>query len=222
MIAALQFALACFFAIFPIVNPFSSAALLVALTPGETQKRRTDQARRAIYFMTAIMIVSYFAGTYILSFFSISRPALVLAAGVLVCRSGWRALTGTERLTPAQQEEGLAKEDISFTPLGIPMLAGPGTISVVIGLSADAQGVLRHGAAVMAILLVAIVSYAVMSAAPAVVKFLGRTGQAAVSKVMGLIILCVGIQFLINGLAMVAPEVFHATASSVTRGGGLP
>jgi len=219
MIAALQFGLACFFAIFPIVNPFSAAALLVALTPGETPRRRAEQARRAVYFMTGIMIVSYFAGTYILSFFSIGRPALVLAAGVLVCRSGWRALTGTERLTAAQQEEGLAKEDISLTPLGMPMLAGPGTISVVIGLSADAQGVLRHVAAVAAMLLVAIVSYAVMHAAPAVVRVLGGTGQAAVSKVMGLIILCVGIQFLINGLAMVAPGAFHPAMQPATAGG---
>jgi len=210
MMPAMQFGLACFFAIFPIVNPFSAASLLVALTPGETNQRRSEQARRAVWFMTGVMLVSYFAGTWILNFFSISRSALVLAAGVLVCRSGWRALTGAERLTAAQQEEGLVKEDISFTPLGMPMLSGPGTISVVIGLSADARGLLANAAAVGAMLLVALLSYAVLGAAPAVVRILGQTGQAAVSKIMGLIILCVGIQFLINGLATVAPGVFGA------------
>jgi multiple antibiotic resistance protein len=155
--------------------------------------------------MTAIMVVSYFAGAWILSFFSISRPALVLAAGVLVCRSGWRAITGAERLTQAQQDEGMTKVDISLTPLGMPMLAGPGTISVVIGLSADARGLLANAGAVGAMLAVSLVSYLVLGAAPAVVRFLGETGQAAVSKVMGLIILCVGIQFLINGLTVIAP-----------------
>lgn len=209
MLAFLQFALACFAAIFPIVNPFSAAALLLALTPGETAKRRGGQARRAVLFMTGIMIVSYFAGSYILSFFSISQPALVLAAGLLVCRSGWRALTNTERLTQAQQREGRAKVDISLTPLGMPMLAGPGTISVVIGLSADARGILFHMAALAAILAVSLVSSLVLSAAPTVVRILGQTGQAAVSKVMGLIILCVGVQFLINGLSVVAPGMIH-------------
>ena len=209
MLAAFQFGLACFFAIFPIVNPFSAAALLIALTPGETEQRRSEQARRAICFMTAIMIVSYFAGAWILSFFSISRPALVLAAGVLVCRSGWRALTGAERLTQAQQEEGMTKVDISLTPLGMPMLAGPGTISVVIGLSADARGLLPNAGALGAILAVSLVSYLVLGAAPTVVRILGQTGQAAVSKMMGLIILCVGIQFLINGLSVVAPGLIR-------------
>ena len=79
MRAALSHFLACFVAIFPIVNPFSAAALLVALTPGETNQRRREQARAAVMFMLAIMVVSYFAGTYILDFFSISRSALVLA-----------------------------------------------------------------------------------------------------------------------------------------------
>lgn len=207
--ASLQFSLACFFAIFPIVNPFSAAALLVALTPGESAERRRHQARRAVLFMTAIILVAYFAGTWILNFFSISRPALILAAGILVCRSGWRALTVTERLTAAQQEEGVHKVDISFTPLGMPMLAGPGTISVVIGLSADAASLPMHAAAVVAILAVSAASFAVLGAAPAVVRALGQTGQAAVSKVMGLIILCVGIQFVINGLSLVAIDMMR-------------
>ncbi len=204
---ALSHFLACFVAIFPIVNPFSAAGLLVALTPGESNQRRRDQAKRAVIVMLAIMIVSYFAGTYILDFFSISRSALVLAAGLLVCRSGWRALTGTERLTPQQREEGMQKTDISFTPLGMPMLSGPGTISVVIGLAADTSRVQFHAAAVGAMAVVAAISYAVLRVAPAVVAKLGSTGEAAVSKLMGLIILCVGVQFLINGVLLVAAQI---------------
>lgn len=200
----LKYGLAAFIAIFPIVNPFSSAFLLVALTPGETLERRREQARRAVVFMTSILVVSYFAGSAILNFFSITRPALVLAAGVLVCRSGWRALTVTDRLTPEQREEGLHKVDISLTPLGMPMLAGPGTISVVIGLSSDASTVARNAAGIAAILVVAALSYLVLAAAPRVSSRLGRTGEAAISKVMGLITLSVGIQFLINGVTMVA------------------
>ncbi|HKY31135.1 MAG TPA: MarC family protein [Candidatus Polarisedimenticolia bacterium] len=215
MAGVVQFGLACFFAIFPIVNPFSAAALLVALTPGDTQRRRVEQARRAVSFMTGILLVSFFAGTAILSFFSISGPALVIAAGVLVCRSGWRAITGADRLTPAQREEGVAKVDISLTPLGMPMLAGPGTISVVIGLSADSPGVWRSAAAVAAMVAVAAASYLVLAAAPLVVRWLGETGQAAVSKVMGLIILCVGIQFLLNGLSAVAPRFFQAAPAAI-------
>lgn len=203
---AFRFGLACFISIFPIVNPFSAAILLLALTPGDSAEHRRGQARRAVFFMTSILLVSYFAGSSILSFFSISRPALVLAAGVLVCRSGWRALTVTDRLSPEQREEGLHKIDISFTPLGMPMLAGPGTISVVIGLSADAIGVARNTVAVVAILTVSLLSYLILAAAPAVSKGLGRTGEAAISKVMGLITLAVGIQFLINGMSAVVAQ----------------
>jgi multiple antibiotic resistance protein len=203
----LKFALAAFIAIFPIVNPFSAAFLLVALTPGGSLPHRREMARRAVLFMTSILVVSYFAGSAILNFFSISRPALVLAAGVLVCRSGWRALTVTDRLTPEQREEGLHKVDISLTPLGMPMLAGPGTISVVIGLSSDATGVAKTVTGIVVIFVVALLSYLVLAAAPAVSEKLGRTGEAAISKVMGLITLSVGIQFLINGVSMVVRQL---------------
>jgi multiple antibiotic resistance protein len=207
LLEAAKFALACFVAIFTIVNPFSAAGLLVALTPGDTDESRRRQVDRAILFMTAIMLVSFFAGAYVLRFFSISQPALVLAAGLLVARSGWRTLTGTDRLTPAQREESLHKVDISFTPLGMPLLAGPGTISVLIGLAADSSGAMRDGAAVVAILLVSAVSWPVLRAAPAVVRRMGSSGEAALSKVMGLLILCVGIQFLINGIGMVVRDL---------------
>jgi multiple antibiotic resistance protein len=200
---SLRFGLRAFVAIFPIVNPFSAAILLLALTPGETNERRRAQARRAVLFMTVIILGAYFVGSAILNFFSISRPALVLAAAVLVCRSGWRALAVTERLSAEQKEEGLHKEDVSLTPIGMPMLAGPGTISVVIGLSADAGGIPGNTAAIVAILAVSVVSYLVLAAAPAVARRLGRTGEAAISKVMGLITLSVGIQFAINGVSMV-------------------
>lgn len=204
---ALRFGVRAFVAIFPIVNPFSAAILLLTLTPGDSNARRREQAGRAVVFMTSILVVSYFAGSAILNFFSISRPALVLAAAVLVCRSGWRALAVTDRLSPEAREEGLHKEDVSLTPIGMPMLAGPGAISVAIGLSADAGGVSNYTAGIVAILLVSVVSYVVLAAAPAVSRRLGRTGEAAISKVMGLITLAVGIQFLINGISMVVREL---------------
>lgn len=196
----LRFGLACFVAIFTIVNPFSAAGLLVALTPGQAVSQRRAQVTRAVAFMTAIMIVTYVAGSYVLRFFSVSQSALVLAAGLLVARSGWRTVTVTDRLSPEQRQEGVQKLDISLTPLGMPLLAGPGTISVLIGLSADARGPAFHLAGMTAILLVAATSWLILRAAPAVAARLGRSGEAALSKVMGLLILCVGIQFLINGL----------------------
>jgi len=204
---ALKFGVRAFVAIFPIVNPFSSAILLLALTPGDSNARGREQAARAVAFMTSILVVSYFAGSAILNFFSISRPALVLAAAVLVCRSGWRALAVTDRLSPEAREEGLHKEDVSLTPIGMPMLAGPGSISVVIGLSADAAGVSSNAAGIVAILVVALLSFLILAAAPAVSRRLGRTGEAAISKVMGLITLSVGIQFLINGVSMVVRDL---------------
>ena len=207
MIEAASFALACFAAIFPIVNPFSAAGMLVALTPDQEAARRNEQSRRAVVFMTAIMLVAYMAGSYILNFFSISQPALILSAGLLVCRSGWRSITGAERLSSEQRAEGEQKVDVSLTPLGMPMLAGPGTISVVIGLSAEAHTFAHHLAAVVAMLAVAVVSYGVLKAAPSVVRFLGKTGEAALTKVLGLLILSVGIQFMINGLRMVAGDL---------------
>lgn len=206
----LTFGLACFVAIFTIVNPFSAAALLVALTPGDTLEARRRQAWRAVVFATAIMVVSYFVGKYVLRAFSISQPALVLAAGFLVCRSGFKTVTGSPRLTPAQTEESVHKEDISLTPLGMPMLAGPGTISVLIGLSADADRFAKHLMCMAAIFAVAALSLLVLRAAPAITSRLGATGEAAVSKVLGLLVLCVGIQFLINGMRAAFPTFLAA------------
>jgi len=200
----LRFCLACFVAIFTIVNPLSAAGLLVALTPGQSAEQRRAQVTRSVSFMTCIMIATYVAGSYVLRFFSVSQPALVLAAGLLVARSGWRTVTGTDRLTPEQRQESVDKLDISLTPLGMPLLAGPGTISVLIGLSADARGPAFHLAAMIAILAVSASAWLILRAAPAVAARLGRSGEAAISKVLGLLILCVGIQFLINGLRMLS------------------
>ena len=204
---SVKLGLAAVFAIFPIVNPFSAAALLVALTPGSSAESRAAQARRAVAFMTAILVAAFWIGEYVLRFFSISEPALVLAAGCLVFRSGWRTLTGTERLSEAQRQEGLHKPDISLTPLGMPLLAGPGSLSVVIGFAARSRGIVEDLAVVAAILVVSVASWAVLRAAPRVATRLGATGEAALSKVMGLIILCVGVQFLINGLRMVVADL---------------
>jgi len=207
MLDASRFLLYCFVSIFTIVNPVSAAALLVSLTPGESDLRRREQALRAVLFMTTLMVGTYFVGAQVLQLFSISMPSLALAAGVLVARSGFRSVAGADRLTPAQREEGIAKSDISLTPLGMPMLAGPGTIAVLIGLSTEARGLAANLAALVAMLLVSATSYAVLWAAPAVVARLGRTGEAALTKLMGLIILCVGIEFLIRGISEVLRAV---------------
>ena len=189
-------------ALLPIVNPFAAAPMVVSMTASLTDEDRRDQVRRACIYMFCILAAFLVAGGLIMQFLGISIPGLRVAGGLVIAGVGFRMLFLPQPST-AYAESG-PKHDIAFTPLAIPSLAGPGSIAVVIGMSTVAQAdryvLLRHTMIVVGIALTALVCYFVLRAATRLARFLGPSGMSGMTGIMGFLLVCIGVQFVINGV----------------------
>lgn len=198
----MQLIIATLAALIPIINPFSTGPLFLALTQGFTDVERKQQAKKGVIYMTAILIVSLFAGSFIMTFFGLSLPGMRIAGGILVAGVGLGMLKPKDNFDRTDEELKEAKKmtDISFTPLAMPSLSGPGAISVVIGLGSLVEEWYDYAFISLGIVMVAIIVFIVLRSANKLVRYLGVNGLNAMTKIMGFIILCVGVQFIVNGV----------------------
>lgn len=203
----LETVLATFAGLLPIANPFSTAVVFLALSRRFSASHRGAQAWRASLYMVLVLWTFLFAGALIMNFFGISIPALRIAGGLIVARIGFGMLAAGDGSEPQQAAE--ADAEIAFTPLAMPMLSGPGSIAVTIGMAAGSEGILEHFAVAGGIALVGVVSYLVLRQAPRVSALLGSQGLDALTRIMGFLLVCVGIQFITVAIGeILADEVF--------------
>src|ERR1700689_5179840 len=132
-------AAATFLALFPIVDPFGGIPIFFSMTSSWTAHERRRTAVKTGLWVFIILVTFLFFGRFVLSFFGISLPVLKIAGGLIVANTAWGMVTSTSRITPAESNEAATKEDISFAPLAMPLLSGPGSIGVVMGLAAHAD-----------------------------------------------------------------------------------
>jgi multiple antibiotic resistance protein len=199
-------------ALLPIVNPLSAVGLVVTITANLTDAERHDQIKRACIYMFFILTAFLVAGSLIMSFFGISIPGLRIAGGLIVSYLGFRMLfPETPSISRQEQAEAAQKHDISFTPLAMPSLSGPGSIAVVIGVSTTAQEsehvILNHALVAIGIAITAVISFAVLKAATRLDRILGATGMNAIARIMGFLLICIGVQFVINGILEITSTI---------------
>jgi multiple antibiotic resistance protein len=198
----------------PIINPLASTPVLLVITEGDSEERRRAQVKRSCLYMMAILLASLLGGTFIMNFFGISIPGLRIAGGLLVSGIGFSMLAPRREDAEERRrhEEARAKRDVSFSPLAMPMLSGPGSIAATIGLASLATQWLDYVAIVLGFVIVAVVSYLTLSLAGRIVQLIGANGMSALTKIMGFLIFCIGIQFVVNGVINIAtdPAVVHA------------
>ena len=204
-----------FVALLPLINPFAAAPTFLAITEGDTPERRLQQLTKACFYMVGILVSFLIAGRFIMEFFGISLPGLRIAGGMLVVGIGWNMLMGTgdqgghsEHANP----EAKAKPDISFSPLAMPMLSGPGSIAVTLGFTSLASGWIDYIAIILGILGVAALTYFTLRLSSKVVLVIGLNGMNALTKIMGFLLVCVGIEFVVNGVVgvLTGPELLGA------------
>jgi len=205
----------------PVINPLASAPSFLAITDGDSHARRMQQLRHACIYMVAILVSFLVGGTFIMGFFGISIPGLRIAGGLLVAGIGFSMLMGPPKSAvgdPAEAE-ARAKRDVSFSPLAMPMLSGPGSIAVTIGFTSLAGHWTDYIAIILGIVIVAMIAYGTLRLSERVVRVIGTNGMNALSKVMGFLILCIGIQFVVNGVLGVAtdPAVIRAIHGALPR-----
>jgi len=191
----------------PIINPVSTAVLLLSISGNLSKEDRNHQITLACFYMTGILVVFLLAGHFIMVIFGISIPGIRIAGGMVIGFLGFRMLfPSEEHITQEGKLEALQKRDISFSPLAMPSLAGPGAIATVITISSSIDG--RHGydkafaftGVIIAILFTAIISWGVLRSADLMRKVLGVNGVDSLSRIMGFMLVCIGIQFIINGI----------------------
>ena len=195
--------LATFAGLLPIVNPFSTAVVFLALTARLSEPLRRRQATLACLYATGVLWVFLFAGAVLMRFFGISIPALRIAGGLIVARVGFNMLAPAEG---DDEHTASVHADIAFTPLAVPMLSGPGSIAVTIGMAAGAHSAAEYLAIAVGIVLVVVVSWAVLRSAEAVKRFLGEQGIDALTRIMGFLLVCIGVQFIGIGVIEVVTD----------------
>ncbi len=217
----LELVLGTIIALLPVINPPASAPTFLAITEGDAPARRLQQLRMACFYMVAILVSFLVGGTFIMNFFGISIPGLRIAGGLMVAAIGTRLVMGAPATGGDENAnaEARAKRDVSFSPLAMPMLSGPGSIAVTIGLASLAGTWLDYIAIVLGIVAVSVITYVTLRLSEGVVRVIGVNGMSALSKMMGFLLLCIGVQFIVNGVLGVVtePEVMRALRDAVAR-----
>ncbi|MGH7507623.1 MAG: MarC family protein [Longimicrobiales bacterium] len=207
---ALQFAVLAFTSLLAIVNPLGAVPMFLALTGNYDRARRRATLRRAILTSFAVLIAFTLLGTWILRFFGITTHAFQIAGGILFFGVGWDMLQARRsrvKTTEEEETESAGKDDVGIIPLGLPMLAGPGAITTVIALNGNTDTLLESASVYVAIVLVLLVCWALLSAAPAITRRMGQTAMNVMTRLMGLLVMVVGAQFVINGVTVVAVDI---------------
>jgi multiple antibiotic resistance protein len=190
-----------FLALFPIVNPLGGIPLFFSLTGDYAPEERRNAALKTSLYVIAILIVFMLFGRFVLNFFGISLPVLKIAGGLIVANTAWGMVTGSHRVTKEETSEALTKEDISLTPMAMPMLSGPGSIGVVMGLAADADSLLSYTGMVIGIVGLGLTVYLCLSLGGPFVKRLGPGTVGAINRIFGFLILAIAVQLVWNGAA---------------------
>lgn len=185
----------------PIANPFSTAVVFLSLTNNRSSAETEKVARMTCIYMTGILLVFLIAGVLIMNFFGISLPGVRIAGGLIITGIGFGMMRpGKEEKSSEAEDTDENAQEIAFTPLAMPMLSGPGSIAVTIGMATETTKILDYIAITIGIVLVAVISYVVLHYSTTIVRFLGKTGMNALNRIMGFILICVGIQFIVNGV----------------------
>lgn len=210
----LTFTLLVFSSLIIIVNPLAATLVFVSLTANMDPAAKTRTAKDASRYALIILIVFAILGGVILELFGITLEAFRIAGGILLFLIGMEmvyARTSRTKLTDTEKIEGIEADDVSITPLALPMIAGPGAITTTIVLVSEAGGNLGQDVIVIVAIIVAIgLTYLAMRNAELIVKKIGQKEFRAINRLMGILLLAIAVQFVIAGLISAFPVLSGA------------
>ncbi len=190
-----------FASLFSVINPLGTVPVFVGLTSEESPEERNKTSLLTTINVIVILLISFFAGTYLLSFFGISLDSLRIAGGMIIVTSGFALLTGTFSKHKGMKNKRVKKdlnnrEKFSLTPLAIPMLAGPGSISLLITFNQEYQKLSAVIMVMLAVITVGLATYIILRSSHYISKILGDSGINAISRVVGFIVISIGIEYI--------------------------
>jgi multiple antibiotic resistance protein len=202
--SVLQFSLLVFTSIFFLVDPFATVPTFLVITADADAVERRRTARTATLTCCVVLLGFAFAGTLIFRLFGITLVAFKIAGGVILLLIGLdmlQARRSPTKETRDEAREGAEKENAGIIPLGIPMLAGPGSISTVMVLMGQSSEWWQTVSICIAVAITSVLSYWILAGADRVRRYLGDTGGHVLTRLMGLLLTAIAVQFILNGLA---------------------
>ncbi len=193
-----------FVAVFSVLNPIGAIPILIALTENYTPEERKHVIKKSITVAGGIIIAFMFVGTYIFRGLGINISDFEVAGGILLFKVAFDMIQGrtsNTKLTTAEQEDTLSREAVGVVPLGMPLLAGPGTITTsIIYFNLKSNGIDDQILVFIAVVLTIITAYIILMFSTALFKRLGKTGSLVISRIMGLLLASIGIEFIASGI----------------------
>jgi multiple antibiotic resistance protein len=194
-------AAATFLALFPIVDPFGGIPIFFTMTATWSARDRRRTAFKTGVWVFVILVTFLFFGRFVLHFFGISLPVIKIAGGLIVANTAWGMVTSHARITPEESLEAEDKEDISLTPLAMPLMSGPGAIGVVMALAAHVDSAAAYVGMVIGVAAIALSVTLFFVLGGPLVRRLGPSAVGAINKIFGFLTLAIAVQLVWNGVA---------------------
>lgn len=185
--------------LFPLVNPIGVIPAFSGLTANDTPDFKKSQARKTAINVTIILLVFLFIGQMLLDLFGISIGVLRIAGGLVVGNAAWQMVTAKAGSNDSGNSK-IQNIDISFMPMAMPLIAGPGAIGAVIGLSFIAKDLDDYLGYVSGIILIGIVTYLCLYLSVPIMNKLGKAGINVLTRMMGFFILAIAVNLIYNGV----------------------
>ena len=193
-----------FTALFAIVDPFALIPVFLTMTDRFSPAERKHVCSKAAIVATCILLSFAIAGERIFQLFGISIPAFQIAGGILLLRFGIAQLSAErDRVKREEESESFERSDISIFPMATPLLAGPGSISTVVIRASTIKTVVDQVIFGLSIVMVFVITYFLLRSAPYLYRLLRRTGLNLLTRIMGIILTAMAVQYIINGLTTV-------------------
>jgi MarC family membrane protein len=200
-----------FAALFSVINPLGAIPIFVGLTMDDSMGERSRISFWTAVNVFIILLISFFIGQYVLAFFGISIDALRIAGGFIIVNSGFSLLTGkfkkTRGVNKKVENDAQKRNDIALTPLAIPMLAGPGSISLLIAMYQDYTRIDQQIIACLAMAALAVVIFLMLRSAHYLSRILGASGIVAISRIIGFIVIAIGVQYISSSVVNILKTI---------------
>lgn len=193
-----------FITLFSVVDPIGVAWLFAAMTHGVSREEQRRMAFNATLLASVILLVFFFSGTKLLDWFGITIPAFRIAGGVLLFLLSIEMVfarhSGLRSTTRGEQHEAAHKPDVSVFPLAFPLLAGPGAITTVLLMTSSGSHSAMAWESLLVIVVVLLITLLVLLSTPVLARSLGETGANVISRILGLLLAALAVQYIVDGV----------------------
>ena len=206
----LQYLLFCLSTLFTVVNPLGITPIFAAMTEGFSNADQIRIARKGIITGSTVLVIFTLLGSFIFRFYGITVEAFQIMGGIIFFRSGLRMLdaqVGRSRTTQSERDEFKDSDELAISPIGVPLITGPGAITGVVILSGKGSSDFSIITLLLAVIITMTLFYWILRAGNVLAKRIGITGMRVIERMMGLILMVIAVQFIINGLETIIDRI---------------